>query len=156
MRTGRLQLGHISPTFEIAILLSCSAIPPLTLRCGLGRTCLFTSITCSTRILASLGKMRHTRPSFPLSRPVMTRTVSLRRRSTRLFALSTVFIFSSRFLSFQLQGFRSAPSKDLGRQGNNLQKLAFAQLAGHWPEDARAHRLAGIVDQHRGVAVKAD
>src|SRR4249920_4094143 len=50
-------------------------------------------ITCSTRTLASLGKTRSTRPSFPLSRPVMTFTVSLRRMSTRLRAVAAVSIF---------------------------------------------------------------
>src|SRR6202044_873911 len=92
-RTGP-QLGQTSCTFEIAIRLSCSAMPPLTLRCGFGRTCFFTIITCSTRIFASFGNTRSTRPSLPLSRPVITFTVSFRRRSTRLFAVLTVLIKS--------------------------------------------------------------
>src|SRR6185369_13230778 len=83
MRTGP-HVGQTSCTFESAIRLSCSAIPPFTLRCGFGRTCFFTIITCSTRTFASPGNTRRTRPSLPLSRPVITFTVSLRRISTLL------------------------------------------------------------------------
>src|SRR5262249_54189663 len=44
MRDGP-QLGHTIMTFEIESGDSCSAIPPLMLRCGLGRTFFFTIIT---------------------------------------------------------------------------------------------------------------
>src|ERR1700678_266635 len=41
-------------------------------------------------------------------------------------------------------------------QRNNLQELLLAQLAGNRPQDARAYRLTGLVDQHSRVLVEAD
>src|SRR6476646_5660691 len=81
MRDGP-QLGHTTMTLEMEIGDSCSAIPPLMLRCGLGRTFFFTIITCSTNTLLVPGNTRSTRPCLPLSRPVITFTVSLRLIST--------------------------------------------------------------------------
>src|SRR6476469_5179427 len=76
------QLGQTTITLEMEIGDSCSAIPPLMLRCGLGRTFFFTIITCSTSTLLVPGNTRSTRPCLPLSRPVITFTVSLRLMST--------------------------------------------------------------------------
>src|SRR5258707_455672 len=45
---------------------------------------------------------------------------------------------------------------NLRSQRNNLGKFLFAQLASHWAEYARADRLAGIVDQDRGVVVETN
>src|SRR5260221_13802686 len=81
MRDGP-QVGQTIITLEIEMDDSCSAIPPLMLRCGFGRTFFFTIITCSTRTLLVPGKTRSTRPCLPLSRPVITFTVSLRLMST--------------------------------------------------------------------------
>src|SRR4051794_37693187 len=39
---------------------------------------------------------------------------------------------------------------------DDLHEPAVAQLAGHGPEDARAARVVGLVDDHRGVLVEAD
>src|ERR1700693_1022954 len=130
-------------------------MPPLMLRCGLGRTCFFTIITCSTRSFASSGNTRSTRPSFPLSRPVITFTVSLRRMSTRLCTVLTVLISNVSILNLVL-GTRCSVLNYFRRQRNNLQKLLLAQLAGDGPENARPHRFARIVDQHRGILVEAD
>src|SRR5215468_7013360 len=58
-------------------------------------------------------------------------------------------------LSFFLMRARMA-SEHLGRQREDLHELLGAQLARHRPEDARADRLALIVDQHRRVAVELD
>src|SRR5579864_3502169 len=126
--------------------LSCSATPPLMFFWGLGRTFFLTMATCSTSTLRSTGKTRSTRPSLPLSRPVMTRTVSLRRIST--------FTCGMTFLSSQ----SSEPGslQHLGCEGDDLQEFLFAQLAGDRPEDARPDRLAGLVDEHGGVLVEAD
>src|SRR5215831_11695715 len=81
MRDGP-QLGHTTMTLEMEMGDSCSAIPPLMLRCGLGRTFFFTIITCSTSTLLVPENTRSTRPCLPLSRPVITFTVSLRLMST--------------------------------------------------------------------------
>src|SRR5581483_9714802 len=67
MRTGP-HVPHTSCTFETDIGLSCSAMPPWMLRCGFGRTCFLTIMTCSTRTFPSSGNTRSTRPSLPLSR----------------------------------------------------------------------------------------
>src|ERR1700688_262893 len=120
MRTGP-QLAHTSCTLEIAIRLSCSAMPPLMLRCGFGRTCFFTIITCSNSHLASFGNTRSTRPSLPLSRPVITFTVSFRRRSTRLFSVLTVLISQS----FKVSTFQG---ESLIAQLRNLKDLEALKL----------------------------
>src|SRR6266478_5486309 len=125
MRTGP-QVGQTSCTFEIAIRLSCSAMPPWTLRCGLGRTCFFTIITCSTRILRSAGNTRSTRPSLPLSRPVMTFTVSFRRISTLTCAVLATFAITRNLLC-PVTGRRCL--QNLGRQRNDFQEFLFAQFA---------------------------
>src|SRR6202789_2488325 len=146
MRTGP-QVPQTSCTLESAMRLSCSAIPPLMLRCGLGRTCFFTIMTCSTRILLSFGNTRSTRPSLPLSRPVITLTVSLRRISTRLFSVLTIRISSSQFLAlfpgthYSELGTRNSALNHFRRQRNDLQELLLAQLAGHRTEHACAHRF---------------
>src|SRR6478672_11813149 len=150
-------------TFEMAIGDSCSAIPPLMLRCGFGRTFFFTIITCSTSTLLVPGKTRSTRPCLPLSRPVITFTVSLRLIST-LVCIVCLQPFGGLNLasagkSSCLATFVSlteALLQNLRRQRNNLQKLLFAQLAGHGTKHARADRLAGFIDQHRRILIKAD
>src|SRR5271156_4535057 len=119
---------------------SCSAMPPLMLRCGLGWTCFLTMRTCSTKIRFLSPSTRSTRPRLPLSVPVITSTVSLRCNFNA--------ITSPHFLGRLLDNFRS--------QGHNLQKLLFAQFAGHGTKDAGAYRLAGIVDQYRCVLVETD
>src|SRR5580698_9451277 len=80
----------------------------------------------------SVGKTRNTSPCLPLSRPLMTTT------------LSPFLIFS-----FGI-------SEHFRRQRGDLQKFAGAQLAGDGPEHTRADRLVLAVDQHRRVAVEAD
>src|SRR5689334_3774570 len=164
MRDGP-QLGQTTITFEMEMGDSCSAIPPLMLRCGLGRTFFFTIITCSTNTLLVPGNTRSTRPCLPLSRPVITFTVSLRLMSTLVCIVclqpigglsvpssalnSRLALSQSSFLqNFRLQNFR--------RQRNNLQKLLFSQLAGHGTKHACPNRLAGLIDQHRGILIKAN
>src|SRR5258707_1783134 len=167
MRDGP-QVGQTIITLEIEMDDSCSAIPPLMLRCGFGRTFFFTIITCSTRTLPLPGKTRSTRPCLPLSRPVMIFTVSLRLMSTRIciFCLqpsaapSFLLRLKSRLASFKslyscyLQPLSAL--QDLRRQRDNLQKLLLAQLAGHGTKAARSYRLTGFTDQHCGILVKAD
>src|ERR1700675_711751 len=140
MRTGP-QVPQTNCTFDSAMRLSCSAIPPFTLRCGLGRTCFFTSMTCSTRILLSFGNTRRTRPSLPLSRPVITFTVSFRRRSTRLCSVLTVLI-SSLPLSRAVETQLATSLQYFWRQGHNLQEFLLPQFARYRSENAGPHRLA--------------
>src|ERR1700676_1275725 len=49
-----------------------------------------------------------------------------------------------------------SPSHDFGGQADDAGETAFAQFAGHGPEDAGAARVLLGVDQHQGVAIKAD
>src|SRR5690606_14461899 len=58
------------------------------------------------------------------------------------------FDFQHRLYPRFLQHFRG--------QGNNLHKLVAAQLTSNRPEDTCSDRLALVVQQHRGVLVKAD
>src|SRR5438270_8695734 len=145
MRDGP-QLGHTTMTFEMAMGDSCSAIPPLMLRCGFGRTLFVTIMTCSTRTLLMPGNNRSTRPCLPLSRPVITFTVSLRLISTLVcivclqpfggLSLASAGIFF--ILSCLLVSLYAFLLQNLRCQRNNLQKLLFAQLAGHGAKHARA------------------
>jgi hypothetical protein len=75
--------GQTIITFDTAIGLSRSAIPPLTCLCGFGRVCRFTICTPSTSTRADFGSTSSTRPSLPLSFPAITFTVSFFFRSIR-------------------------------------------------------------------------
>src|SRR5882672_1602951 len=149
MRTGRLQEEQTTMTFESAMRLSCSAIPPLT-RGGLAFTCLRTIMTCSTRSLLASGNTRRTRPCLPLSLPAMTLTVSLRRIS--IFLRSVIVSVFAIALPLLVQ----LPLKNFRRQGHNFQKLLIAQLARYGTENARPDRLACVVDEHGSVAVETN
>src|SRR5688500_15794544 len=50
----------------------------------------------------------------------------------------------------------AAMLEDLRREADDLHEVAVAQLARHRPEDARAARVVGRVDDHRGVLVEGD
>src|SRR5882757_1764465 len=154
MRTGRLQEEQTTMTFESAMRLSCSAIPPLT-RGGLAFTCLRTIMTCSTKSLLASGNTRRTRPCLPLSLPAMTLTVSLRRISIFLrsvivsvFAIALPLLVQLLLVQFPLKNFR--------RQGYNFQELLIPQLARYGTENARPDRLAGVIDEYGSVAVEAN
>src|SRR5271155_3080580 len=157
MRTGP-QVPHTNCTFDRAMRLSCSAIPPFTLRCGFGRTCFFTIMTCSTRILLSFGNTRRTRPSLPLSRPVMTLTLSFRRISTRLCSVLTVLISNpSIFFRRDVASYVStARFYRTSGASETIFKNFFSLFAGHWAENAGSDRLASFVDQHCSILVEAD
>src|SRR5215212_8101497 len=47
-------------------------------------------------------------------------------------------------------------SEHLRRERDDPHEAAVAQLAGHGPEDARAARVVGGVEDHRGVLVEGD
>src|SRR5579883_3113933 len=110
---------------------SFSTMPPVWP--GEGRVCRFTTLTPWTTTRSRSRSTRSTSPVLPLSRPVRTTTLS----------------------PFLILNF-SAISKHLGRQRDDLHEFAGAQLAGDRPEDARADRLALLVDEHGGIAVEAD
>src|SRR5580700_7610581 len=106
---------------------------------------------------------RSTRPSLPLSRPLITRTWSLRRMSTTFCISQTLQLSAiSRQLSQFLSSFFSNREplatvlQNFRRQGNDLQKFLLAQFARHGTEHARPNRLAAFIDQHRGIRVEAD
>src|SRR5437870_11293253 len=112
-------------------------MPPLMLRWGLGLTCFLTIITPSTRRRSFSAMTRRTRPCLPLSLPAMTSTLSLR-----------LILMLAMLLSFPRQshgaGLRYRKTKDfsyfslddLGCEGDNLEKLLLAKLAGDGAEDA--------------------
>src|SRR5712671_1576525 len=98
-----------------------------------GRVWRFIMLTPWTTTRSTSRSTRSTSPLLPLSRPVMTTTLS----------------------PFLILNF-AAMSEHLGRQRHDLHELARAQLARHRSEDARADRLALFRDEDRGVAVEAD
>src|SRR5258707_15839648 len=93
----------------------------------LGRVWRFTIFTPWTTRRSSFGSTRRTSPVLPLSLPEITTT------------LSPFLIFSF------------AMSQHLGRERDDLHELLAAQLTSHRPEDARADRLALLVDEDGGV-----
>src|SRR5260221_8661307 len=102
-----------------------------------GRVWRFTMLTPWTRTRLSLGRSRRTSPVLPLSLPAMTTTLSP-------------------FLLFALLMSLDPGSQHFRGERDDLHELAGAQLARHRSEDARADRLALLVDEHRRVAVEAD
>src|ERR1700730_11759099 len=83
------------------------------------------------------GNMRSTSPVLPLSRPVMTIT------------LSPFLIFSFAMVS--------APgSQHFGGERHDLHESACAQLASDRTEDAGANRLTLLGNEDGGIAVKSD
>src|SRR5437762_3442761 len=112
--------------------------------CGLARVCFLSRFTRSTIAVPLDGFTRSTFACLPRSLPERTRTVSP--------CFTCGFCGGSSFCFL-------APayiSNDLGSERNDLHELPLAQLAGHRSEDARAHRLVLIVDEHRGVVIELD
>src|SRR5215212_5649307 len=93
-----------------------------------------TCTPCTIKRLSS-GKTRSTSPRLPLSRPLITTTLSPR----------LIFIFGI-----------VAASQNLGGERDDLHEPAGAQFARHRAEDAGPDRLPLPADQHRRVAVEAD
>src|SRR5258708_699851 len=151
MRTGP-QVGQISCTLEIETGLSCSAMPPFDF--WLGRMCFFTIMTCSTRTLPLSGNTRSTRPCLPLSRPLNTFTMSLRRISTLLCTVAVATI--SLYLAILRGGAYAARLYNFRRQRHNLQKLFLAQFPCYRAKDARSYWFSGFIDQHSCILIKAD
>src|SRR5215472_4581703 len=140
-RVGLSLLGSIWATFEMWIVPSFSTMPP-----GLpmaGRVWRFTILTPWTMTRPSVGRTRRTSPVLPLSLPVMTTTLS-------------PFLIFSLLMSANPKLCCALASEHFGSQRHDLHELARAQLARHRSEDARADRLALLVDEHRGVAIEAD
>src|SRR5258705_2342888 len=123
-----------------------SRMPPLTLRCGLARVCFLPRFTRSTMAVPLDGFTRSTFPCLPRSLPDRTRTVSFFLTC----GLVNVCSFSLTVLPYMVS------SDHFRRQRDDLHELPLAQLAGHRSEDASAHRLVLVVDQHRGVVVELD
>src|SRR5215469_1568643 len=144
-------------TFEIAMGLSFSAIPPLICLAGLGRVWRLIIDTPSTNTVPRLRSTEITRPLLPLSRPVITFTWSffltliLSRSLVALPALRTNLVLK---LIFAIVHSVTLLSDHFGSQRNNLHKLLVAKLAGHRAEHARTHRLADFIDQHGGIGVE--
>src|SRR5512135_2618250 len=100
-------------------------------------------LTPLTTILCWSGMVRSTSPCLPLSLPATTITGSPGARSSQRRLGCGLF--------FSISGLQ-----DLRSQRDDLHEVAFAQLSGHWAEDARATRVVGGREQHRGVLVEAD
>src|SRR6059058_5010283 len=109
----------------------------------------------STKTRLFLGSTAFTVPVFPLSLPVITLTVSpfliliaISRPPPRGRARAP-----SRGAGV---GWWSAALEDLRGERDDLHEVAIAQLARDRAEDARAARVVGGVDDHRGVLVEGD
>src|SRR3954466_12034694 len=125
-------------TFETWIVASFSMIPPWA--CMVWRWWRFTMWTPCTISRFSSRSTFMTSPVLPLSRPVITTT------------LSPFLIFS--FVAISLPN--PSRSKHFWCQRDDLHELLRTELAGHRAEDAGPDRLALLVDQHRRIAIEAD
>src|SRR3954468_25011077 len=117
--------------------------------------CIFTMFTPSTSTRPVLRKTRITLPSFPLSSPRITRTVS---------PLDTFSFIRSAFLAWRAMSrlpavflyFRTLTLYHLWGERHDLHVLLVAELARHGSEDTSRPRLACIVDDHNRVLVEAN
>src|SRR5688572_31222673 len=110
-------------------------MPPFTFFCGFGRVCRLMMLMPSTISRFLTGSTLSTRPRFPLSLPVVTTTVSLRRMGVCSLDIFLEHLWGERY---------------------DLHEPALAQLSRHRTEDARADRLVLVVHQDGGVAVETD
>src|SRR3954451_2384880 len=148
VRVGLSQLGQTTCRFESLIGASRSRMPPPTFFCGLGLVCFFIMFARSTMAVPFVALTRRTLPCLPRSLPVRMRTVS--------FFLTCGL---TRTISFCFVGFPYicvAPLDDFRRERDDLHELPLAQLAGDGAEDARADRLACVVDENGRVVVEFD
>src|SRR3954454_3056731 len=143
MRVGSLHVGQTSITFDTETAAGRSMIPPgaicvppmrLASRIGRGFWCFFIRFRFSTITLPSRGRASITRPCLPRSLPASMCTVS------------PFLIFIAVVICLE----------HLWSQAHDFHEVLLAQLAGHWPEDARPARVAGCVDDHRRVLVERD
>src|SRR5215831_10542237 len=101
------------------------------------------------------GKTRSTSPVLPLSRPLMTTTLSpfLIFNFGTFALLAPLRPLAGRGRKRQAS---SASLENLGGEGDDLHEPARPQFAGHRAEDTGPDRLALVGDQNGGVAVEAD
>src|SRR3954452_3173102 len=148
VRVGLAQLGQTTCRFESLIGASPSSTAPGTFFCGFGLVCFFIMLARSTRAVPFVALTRRTLPCLPRSLPVRMRTVS--------FFLTCGL---TRTISFCFVGFPYicvAPLDDFRRERDDLHELPLAQLAGDRAENARADRLACVVDENGRVVVEFD
>src|SRR4051794_20365227 len=138
-RDGLPHSGQTTLRLEIWTGASRSRMPPWIPLLGFGLVCRLIMFTRSTMALPLPARIRRTRPRAPRALPVVTSTWS--------FFLTFTWVFAP---------FISDISDDLRRERHDLHDPPLAQLPRHRTEHARADRLAGVVDQHRGVLVEAD
>src|SRR3979411_1732516 len=156
VRVGASVFGSSSITFEAWMGAGKSTIPPWSsgLRALRWR---FTMFAPSTTTRPVLRYTRMTFPTWPLSSPRTTLTVS---------PVVTCSFTRSEFCACRFCPFVGARSgflylrmrmlTHIGRELDDLHVLLLAQLAGDRTEDTRRPRLARIIDDHHGVLVEAD
>src|SRR3954470_12394527 len=156
VRVGASDFGSSSITFEAWMGAGKSTIPPCSsaLRALRWR---FTMFAPSTTTRPVLRYTRMTFPTWPLSSPRTTLTVS----PVETWILTRSEFWACRFWPFALARsvflyLRIRILQDLGRERDDLHVLLLAQLASDRAEDTRRPRLARIIDDHHGVLVEAD
>src|SRR5712692_213794 len=121
-----------------------------------GRTCFFAIFRPSTMTLLTCGIARETVPCFPLSLPVIIKTVSpflifILARCRGFFSFCFVAIFSSTVYRLSLSHSQNdkhqrkgaryiGPLQYFGRERNDFHKISFAQFAGDRAKDTGAAR----------------
>src|SRR3954470_10785395 len=156
VRVGASDFGSSSITFEAWMGAGKSTIPPCSsaLRALRWR---FTMFAPSTTTRPVLRYTRMTFPTWPLSSPRTTLTVS----PVETWILTRSEFWACRFWPFALARsvflyLRIRILQDLGRERDDLHVLLLAELARDRTEDARRSRLARVVDDHDGGLVEAD
>src|SRR5712692_805673 len=133
-RVGLLVCGSTSITLDRWIAPSRSMMPPWRSFC-VGRWCFLIMLIFSTTTRPFPGTTRRTFPRLPRSLPATTTTVSPLRTCAMAMGVS---------------------SDHFGSKRNDLRELPVPQLAGHRPEDARAHGIVVRLEEDDGIAVEPD
>src|SRR5262249_16469572 len=155
--------------------MSLSMMPPCMVA-RVARWCRLATLTPSTITRFDFGRTRMTSPSLPRSLPCNTRT----RSPLCSFIEPPLFQSGARVWTSSggaeeegpgaerrggLGGIPGGdrprrtpqePSQDLRCQRDDSHEPLVAQLTANGPEDARAARLLGVVDEHSRVLVEAD
>src|SRR5207244_1659876 len=163
-RVGRLHTGQTTITFPTGSGVGLSITPPgviaeppirLVFWIGRGFVCRFAMFRFSTITLRSFGRASMTRPCLPRSLPLRMWTRSPLR--TLMFVLISQLLASeATHQTGQMKSAQHFSLQHLRSERHDFHEVLFPQLARDRAEDARAARVALVVDDHGGVLVEGN
>src|SRR5215472_11023870 len=163
----------MSIVLETWMGIALSMMPPWR-NCPCGRTCFFAMFRPSTTTLLTCGNAREMVPCFPLSLPVIIKTVSpflifilARWRGFFSFCFTAIFFlgfYTGVHMTDGYKGPRSTSAlppplhylEHLWRKRSNSQEVSIAQFTGYGAEDTCASRVIASSNDYRSVIVEAN